>query len=153
MADKERTLQDFRRLADAWGGSIERWPEKDRAWARALARDPEAAEILAEARRLDSRIASRPEVSEARAAVVAGAVMGRIAHANLARRRGLSPLIENVFAPRSLRVAAAGACIAAATVAGALLGAGPQPDSALQNVAALQFLVGEDALLFGAALL
>jgi hypothetical protein len=74
------TLEEFRRLADTWGGDIARWPEPLRGEAATLAHDPAAAEILAKARRLD-RLAtgSAPAVTERRAAAAMAAVAMRLA--------------------------------------------------------------------------
>ena len=34
MAKTRRDLDKFRRLAEIWGGAVERWPEAERDWAR-----------------------------------------------------------------------------------------------------------------------
>jgi anti-sigma factor RsiW len=49
------TFERFKELLDAFGADLGRWPEAERASARALiARAPEAEAALAEARRLDA---------------------------------------------------------------------------------------------------
>jgi len=73
------TLEDFRRLADTWGGDIERWPEAERAAARRLAASPQTAEFLKSAARLDALVAERPQVSRERARRAAHAVTMRVA--------------------------------------------------------------------------
>jgi hypothetical protein len=58
------TLDEFRELAEAWGADIARWPEHLRASAGELAREPDAAAVLAEAERFDGLIrAAKPKVS------------------------------------------------------------------------------------------
>jgi hypothetical protein len=58
------TLDEFRELAEAWGGDIARWPEHLRASAAELAGQPEAMAVLAEAERFDRLIgAAMPKVS------------------------------------------------------------------------------------------
>jgi len=103
------TLDEFRRLAETWGGDIARWPEPERREAEALARDPAAAAILAEASRLD-RLATRaaPEVSERRAGDAMAAVTMR-----LAAERQATATPQRLFAlPRWLAPATALACAA-----------------------------------------
>lgn len=50
------TIDRFRDLADAYGGLTDRWPERYRQEAAAMARHPEAAAILAEASLLDREL-------------------------------------------------------------------------------------------------
>ncbi|MBB3612612.1 hypothetical protein [Rhizobium sp. BK602] len=45
--------EHFARLAQAYGGAIDRWPEQDRASAREFARTPEGMSVLAAAADLD----------------------------------------------------------------------------------------------------
>lgn len=74
------TLDDFRRLAESWGGDTRRWPQKHRQSADVLAQTPDGATILAEAQRLDSRIwSAAPDVTERRASDAMHAVMSRMA--------------------------------------------------------------------------
>lgn len=49
-------LTRFAALADAYGGTIARWPAGERAAARRLAATPDAARLLARADRLDARL-------------------------------------------------------------------------------------------------
>jgi hypothetical protein len=51
-------LDRFRELAEAYGGEIRRWPDDVRASARLVARNPQAAAILAEAAALDDKLAA-----------------------------------------------------------------------------------------------
>jgi hypothetical protein len=61
------TLEEFERLAGAWGGDTARWPENVRAEAELLARQPEAQAILAEFRHLDLLLAeAAPSIPRAR---------------------------------------------------------------------------------------
>ena len=74
------TLEEFRRLADAWGGDIARWPHALRPDAEALARRPEAAAILDEARALDRLAAlAVPHIEQSRADAALHAVVMRLA--------------------------------------------------------------------------
>jgi hypothetical protein len=58
------TIDEFRQLAQTWGGDIARWPPPRRTEAEAIARMPAEAAILEEARRLDRLIAaSAPEIA------------------------------------------------------------------------------------------
>lgn len=50
------STERFRRLAEAYGGSILRWPEADRDKAEHLATDPHHAAILEEATELDDEL-------------------------------------------------------------------------------------------------
>jgi hypothetical protein len=77
------TLDEFRRLADARGGDIARWPPAVRAEATALAQDKEAAAILAEARELDRLTAlAAPQVGQDRTDDAIHAVIMRLAEAD-----------------------------------------------------------------------
>jgi hypothetical protein len=61
------TIDEFRQLAQTWGGDIARWPPHRRTEAGAIARMPAEAAILEEARRLDRLIAAAaPEIATAR---------------------------------------------------------------------------------------
>ena len=51
------TIDEFRKLADTWGGDIARWPAQLRPDAEALAGTPAATAALEAARRLDRSIA------------------------------------------------------------------------------------------------
>ena len=73
------TLEEFRRLADTWGGDIERWPVPRRVEARQCAATEEGASIVAGAQRLDAMLATAPDVAPERAARAAFAVVQRIA--------------------------------------------------------------------------
>ena len=73
------TLDEFRALADAWGGDLDRWPDRLRAAAATLAKTNEAQEILAEAQRIDALImTAQPRSSEQRAAAAMFAVAAKI---------------------------------------------------------------------------
>lgn len=72
-------MEDFRELADTWGGDIARWPEHQRAAARALAETAEGREVLARAQAFDTLLATPPAVDPARARRVAHAVTLQVA--------------------------------------------------------------------------
>jgi len=73
------TLEEFRRLADTWGGDIDRWPPRTQGAARQRAATREGTEILAQAGQLDAWLAGAPVVATDRAARAAFAVVQRIA--------------------------------------------------------------------------
>jgi hypothetical protein len=73
------TLEEFRRLADTWGGDIERWPAPRRVEAGQCAATEEGASILAGAQRLDALLAKPSDIAPERAARAAFAVVQRIA--------------------------------------------------------------------------
>jgi hypothetical protein len=87
------TLDEFQRLADTWGGNIARWPEAARAEAELLAKQTEAAAILAAARRLDRLMSgAAPQVTDRRTADAIGAVVARLASEPAPARWSLSRL-------------------------------------------------------------
>lgn len=77
------TLDEFRQLAETWGGNIDRWPPPIRDAARALAAGEEGRRILADQEPLDRLLAIAPDVSEARAGRVGFAVLQQVAHSGL----------------------------------------------------------------------
>jgi hypothetical protein len=61
------TRDEFKVLAETWGGDIARWPEPMRAQATVLAQTPAARAILDEARELDRLIAGgAPDIEDDR---------------------------------------------------------------------------------------
>lgn len=72
------TLDQFRQLADTWGGDIERWPAEARSAARLVAATEPGAAVLREASAFDALLAMPPEVVPARAGRVALGVLQRI---------------------------------------------------------------------------
>ena len=61
------TIDEFKTLAEAWGGDIARWPPHLRAAAQALAQTPIGRTALDEAQRLDRLIAgATPEIAAER---------------------------------------------------------------------------------------
>jgi hypothetical protein len=86
------TLEEFRRLAAAWGGDVERWPAAARAdAARLVERSAEAAALVADAGRLDSvLVAARPSIADERTERLIGRVATAVAAASAqAPRPGL----------------------------------------------------------------
>ena len=113
------TLDEFRALADAWGGDVGRWPDHLRAAAATLAETSEAQKILAEAQRIDALImAARPEPSAQRAA----AAMLTVAVKIDAERSDASRAADRGIASGLPWWAAAAASIAVAAVVGGWLG-------------------------------
>lgn len=103
------TLDEFRSLAECWGGDIRRWPQLQRDEAETLAQTPEGEAILAEARQLDAILAaSAPLISERRTADAIHAVVTRLA-AETARPR---PAAAFFRLPRWLVPSAGFACAA-----------------------------------------
>jgi len=81
-------LARFRALADAYGGSLARWPAAYRSAATRLAATSEGADVLAAAAMLDDRLDAwrdRPVTNGLSARIVAGAPMS----ASLASRARL----------------------------------------------------------------
>jgi hypothetical protein len=106
------TLEEFRRLADTWGGDIERWPAPRQGEARRHAATEEGASILADAQRLDALLAREPDVTPERAGRVAFAVVQRIAAEDEGGLRHPAWLIPNWRPPNWLMPAAGVACSA-----------------------------------------
>jgi hypothetical protein len=61
------TPDQFRRLAETWGGDVERWPAATREAARRLAASAEGAAVLDQQARLDRFLAVAPEIETERA--------------------------------------------------------------------------------------
>ena len=84
------TIDEFKTLAEAWGGDIARWPPHLRAAAQALAQTPVGMAALDEARRLDRLIATAtPEISAERINRALFNVATAIAAVDRPRRRAL----------------------------------------------------------------
>ena len=73
------TREQFRQLADAWGGDVDRWPPQWQADAHAFARTAAGTDILDDQRRLDRLLAAAPPISDERSDRAAFAVLQRIA--------------------------------------------------------------------------
>jgi hypothetical protein len=74
------TLEQFRQLAETWGGDIDRWPAATQHAAREVASGEEAARILGEQLRLDHLFSLAPEMDEDRAGRASFAVLQRMAN-------------------------------------------------------------------------
>lgn len=74
------TLEQFRQLAETWGGDIDRWPAAARNAAREVASGEEAARILEAQIRLDRLFSLAPEIDQNRAGRAGFAVLQRIAN-------------------------------------------------------------------------
>jgi hypothetical protein len=72
------TLDEFRRLAETWGGDIGRWPEARKVEAVPWVLTEEGEAILQHARRLDALLAAAPLVTPERASRAALAVVQKI---------------------------------------------------------------------------
>ena len=107
-------VEEFRRLAEAWGGDIERWPEQTPAAARQYAVTTEGEGILREAWALDGLLVAADPVSEERAVKATFGVLQRIA------AEGPSQIWIQALVP-NWRVASAS--LACSIVIGALLAA------------------------------
>jgi hypothetical protein len=77
------TLDQFRQLAETWGGNIGRWPPSTRDAARVLAAGDEGRRILDDQIRFDRLLALAPEVSEERAGRAGFAVLQQVSHSTL----------------------------------------------------------------------
>jgi hypothetical protein len=99
------TLDQFRQLAETWGGDIDRWPATTQEAARKIAARPEGLAVIDEHRRLDTFFAAAPEVSATRAGQMGFAVLRRIARAPAA-----PPWYRRMLQPASLLPAAGLTC-------------------------------------------
>jgi hypothetical protein len=93
------TLDEFERLLDVLGSDSTRWPDDMRTEAdRLVARSPEAARALYEARRLDAALeVARPQIADATVARVLQAALAslsrpRVQFQVVLRSWGLAPL-------------------------------------------------------------
>jgi hypothetical protein len=139
------TVDEFSRLADAWGGDIARWPEQFRTAAERIARtDVEAASILERVRAFDRLLVDNmPAVSDERAAAAARAVVSRLAAGSAGTSRAASqPLLLRWLVPAM--------SFACAAVLGIYLGfAYPMlggPDNSLAGKALVMILEEDTAL-------
>ncbi|MGT2436881.1 hypothetical protein ACU4GH_14525 [Bradyrhizobium betae] len=99
------TLDQFRRLAETWGGDVERWPAATHDAARRFAATSEGERILAEQARLDRLFSAAPDIEAGRAERSSFLVLQRLA--NVQQRR---PLWHRFLFPRGLVPAASLAC-------------------------------------------
>lgn len=72
-------LDQFRQLAETFGGDIDRWPADSQGAARDLAASEEGARILASESGLDRLLAAAPDVDERRAEHASFAVLQKLA--------------------------------------------------------------------------
>lgn len=103
------TLDDFRRLAEIWGGDINRWPASQQVEAREFAATVDGAAILRDERQFDVLLSQTPQVGEDRAGRAAFAVMQRLAGE---RQRQRQPWYRALWQPGRLVPAASLACSA-----------------------------------------
>lgn len=88
------TLEQFRQLAETWGGDIDRWPAAAQDSAREMAAGEQAGRILDEQLRLDRLFSLAPKMEEGRAGRAGFAVLQRMAEADRKLRwfrRGMRP--------------------------------------------------------------
>ena len=88
------TLEQFRQLAETWGGDIDRWPTASQDAAREMAAGEQAGRILDEQLRLDRLFSLAPKMDEGRAGRAGFAVLQRMAEADRKLRwfrRGFRP--------------------------------------------------------------
>jgi anti-sigma factor RsiW len=117
------TPDRFKALAEAYGADIGRWPEAERGEAeRLLARAPEAAAIVSDARRLDEVLASYALAPPA-------ADLARRVKNDLLRRRARPTRLRGwLSALGAMGVLGAGAVAGAAAMALVALAAPPHPE-------------------------
>jgi hypothetical protein len=117
------TRDQFRQLAEIWGGDIDRWPAATRSAAREIATSEEGRRILKEQSRLDRLFSMAPEVSDHRAGRVGLAVLQQRAKADRD-----PPWLRRLLRPAAFVPAASLACSAMVGLwlAGALPYHGPQ---------------------------
>lgn len=103
--------EQFRQLAESWGGDIGRWPPDMRDAARRLAgQDDQAAAMLRAQSEFDRLLAIEPEVDAARAGRAGLSVLQRIAAAETAEVR--EPWVRRWLRSDSLLPAGSLACSA-----------------------------------------
>ena len=73
------TLEQFRQLAETWGGDIDRWPAAAQDAAREMVAGEQAGRILGEQLRLDHLFSLAPKMEEGRAGRAGFAVLQRMA--------------------------------------------------------------------------
>ena len=84
------SLEDFARLAEIWGGDLDRWPAENRGEAAVLvARSLEAAEILEGERLLDSALDADP--APAVSAALSARLLADASSVSAERRLGDAP--------------------------------------------------------------
>lgn len=80
------TPDQFRRLAETWGGDIDRWPAGTRDAARELATTAEGGRLLLEEGRFDRLLAMAPEIDPERTERAGFAVLQKLSGAGADRR-------------------------------------------------------------------
>ena len=119
------TLDQFRMLAETWGGDIARWPPATREAARLVAAGEEGRRMLAAQAWLDQALAKAPAIAPDRAARASLAVLQRLA----AEPR--LPWYRRWLRPAPLVPAASLACSAALGLwLGGVMPEAPPPDDA-----------------------
>jgi hypothetical protein len=93
-------LMEFRRLAEAWGGDIARWPQAAQAPAWRLAASAEGAAALRAAQQLDALLADPLVIDPGRAQQAAAQVMQRLAVPRERPRSGLRPWLAAAMMAR-----------------------------------------------------
>jgi hypothetical protein len=93
-------LDEFRRLAEARGGDLNRWPDHLREEAAAIAGTSGGAAILVEAEELDRLLAdAAPHIADMRVERAIHGVVTRLAQPQPARGGGLRAMMEGWFIP------------------------------------------------------
>ncbi|UZE48396.1 hypothetical protein [Rhodopseudomonas sp. P2A-2r] len=91
------TRDQFRQLAETWGGDIDRWPVATQAAARGIAASADGAAILEAQRGFDRLFATAPDIGNARAGQAGLAVLQR-----LARAQAVLPWYRRLWQPGSM---------------------------------------------------
>ena len=73
------TLEDFRRLAEAWGGDMDRWPAEAREEARKIAATDDGRAILEQESQLDVFASAPPRILPQRVQSATRAVITQLA--------------------------------------------------------------------------
>ncbi|MBC8051402.1 MAG: hypothetical protein H7X92_14830 [Chitinophagales bacterium] len=115
MTAYDMTPKEFQRLAETWGGAIDRWPTSKQEAAMRLAATPKAAALLAEVRILDALLEDTHKVAPKRLRGASYAALKRIMGQE-DRRMHRAPLFDNLgwFIPAASIASAAilGVCLA-----------------------------------------
>jgi hypothetical protein len=101
------TLEQFRQLAETWGGDIDRWPAASQDAARDMAAGERAGRILDEQLRLDRLFSLAPKMDEGRAGRAGFAVLQRMADVDRKPRWFRSALRPSSLLPASSLVCSA----------------------------------------------
>ena len=137
-------LENLLSVIDAHGADSARWPETERSGLEDLARSPEAAGAIAEARALDAVLARSPmpdsvQLDHLKARILAGAVRRDTPVRRPALSRSVTKLSDRrrpLATPRLRAAWPAAAALAASLLVGAFFGASEMGQPAVESLMA-----------------